>query len=145
MTGGAVTGIGNTGNNIIDSTGSSVGNTLSGMNGDDTLDGGMGADILTGGSGADNFKFTATDGASDTVTDFSRVQGDRIDISDLLAGFNADEITQFVRIDTVGTGSVLFVDADGGGDSFVQIATFTRATGLPDEDALLTAGVLIAG
>ncbi|MCC7036772.1 MAG: type I secretion C-terminal target domain-containing protein [Alphaproteobacteria bacterium] len=143
--GAALRGTGNSAANAI--TGNANANTLSGLGGDDILDGGIGADTLTGGAGADIFTFTATDGAYDTVTDFSRAQGDKIDIADLLTGFDplTDDITQFVRIDTVGTGSVLFVDADGGGDSFVQIATFTRATGLPDEDALLTAGVLIAG
>lgn len=143
--GAALRGTGNTAGNSI--TGNANANTLSGLGGDDILDGGIGSDTLTGGVGADIFTFSATDGASDTVTDFNRLQGDKIDISDLLTGFDplADDITQFVRIDTVGTGSVLFVDADGGGDSFVQIATLTRATGLTDEDALLTAGVLIAG
>lgn len=74
------------------------------------------------------------------------MQGDKIDISGLLTGFDPlmDDITQFVRIDTVGTNSVLFVDADGGADGFMQVATLTRATGLGDELALLNAGVLIA-
>lgn len=142
--GAALRGTGNGAANVI--TGNANANTLSGLGGNDILDGGIGADTLTGGAGADVFTFTATDGASDTVTDFNSLHGDRIDIADLLTGFDplADDITDFVRIDTVGTGSVLFVDADGGGDSFVQIATLTRATGLTDEDALLTAGVLIA-
>ena len=143
--GAALRGTGNNAANII--TGNASANTLSGLGGGDILDGGIGGDTLTGGAGADIFTFTATDGVSDTVTDFNRVQGDKLDISDLLTCFDpfTDDITQFVRIDSIGTGSVLFVDADGGGDSFVQIATLARATGLTDEDALLTAGVLIAG
>lgn len=142
--GAALRGTGNSAGNAL--TGNANANVLSGLGGGDILDGGLGADTLTGGAGADIFTFTATDGASDTVTDFNRAQGDKIDIADLLTGFDplTDDITQFVRIDSVGTGSVLFVDADGGGDSFVQIATLNRATGLTDEDALLTAGVLIA-
>jgi Ca2+-binding RTX toxin-like protein len=142
--GAALRGTGNSAANAI--TGNANANTLSGLGGSDILDGGIGADTLTGGAGADIFTFTATDGASDTVTDFSRAQGDKIDIADLLTGFDplADDITQFARIDTVGTGGVLFVDADGGGDNFVQVATLTRATGLTDELELLTAGVLIA-
>ncbi|MDI1226258.1 MAG: calcium-binding protein [bacterium] len=142
--GAALRGTGNSAGNVI--TGNANANVFSGLGGNDILDGGIGADTLTGGTGADIFTFTATDGVSDTVTDFNRTLGDKIDISDLLTGFDpmTDDITQFVRIDTVGTGSVLFVDADGGGDSFIQIATLTRATALTDEDALLTAGVLIA-
>ncbi len=144
LSGAAIRGTGNVSANII--TGNANANILNGVGGNDTLDGGMGNDTLTGGAGADIFTFTATDGVSDTVTDFNRVQGDKIDISNLLTGFDpmADDITQFVRIDTVGTGSVLFVDADGGGDNFIQIATLNRATGLNDELALLNAGVLIA-
>lgn len=146
ITGNAVTAIGNGSNNLLDATGTLMANTLSGMAGNDTLDGGDYADTLIGGTGADSFVFTSTDGTSDTVTDFSRMQGDKLDISDLLIGFDpaTSDITQFVRIDTVGTGSVLFVDADGGGDNFVQIATLTRATGLTNEQDLLNAGVLIA-
>ncbi|MBL8714027.1 MAG: calcium-binding protein [Alphaproteobacteria bacterium] len=144
LSGAAVKGTGNTLDNLI--TGNAGNNTLSGMTGNDTLDGGAGADTLIGGTGADTFRFTATDGVSDTVTDFNRSQGDKLDIKDLLAGFDplSSDITQFVRIDTVGTNSVLFVDADGGGDGFVQMATLSRATGLEDEAALLSAGVLVA-
>lgn len=142
--GAALRGTGNASANVL--TGNGNANILNGAGGSDTLDGGTGGDTLTGGAGADIFTFTATDGASDTVTDFNRALGDKLDISGLLTGFDplTDVITQFARIDTSGTGSLLFVDADGGGDNFVQIATLARATGLSDELALLNAGVLIA-
>lgn len=142
LTGSALKATGNTLDNII--TGNNNSNSLSGMTGNDTLDGGAGADTLTGGTGADIFVLAASDGASDTVTDFNRIQGDKLDIKDLLTGFVPSDITQFVRIDTVGTNSVLFVDADGGADGFVQVATLTRASGLEDEAALLASGVLLA-
>lgn len=142
LTGGALKATGNTLDNTI--TGNNNSNSLSGMTGNDTLDGGAGADTLTGGTGADIFVFAASDGASDTVMDFNRSQGDKLDIQDLLTGFVPSDITQFVRIDTVGTNSVLFVDADGGADGFVQVATLTRASGLEDEAALLASGVLLA-
>jgi Ca2+-binding RTX toxin-like protein len=63
--------------------------TLSGGIGNDTLWGDAGKDTLTGGAGADHFAYLkATDstlgiGGRDVVTDFSRVQGDRIDLSAL--------------------------------------------------------------
>lgn len=144
LSGAALRGTGNASANVL--TGNGNANILNGAGGSDTLDGGTGGDTLTGGAGADIFTFTATDGASDTVTDFNRALGDKLDISGLLTGFDplTDDITQFARIDTSGTGSLLFVDADGGGDNFVQIATLARATGLSDELALLNAGVLIA-
>ena len=66
-----------------------------GLNGganNDRLIGGRGKDMLTGGTGADTFVFhailasvdSALDTArSDVITDFSRVQGDKIDLSSM--------------------------------------------------------------
>jgi Ca2+-binding RTX toxin-like protein len=60
---------------------------LAGGAGNDTIYGGTGADDLFGGSGADVFQFkTLTDskvavGGRDTIFDFSRVAGDKIDLS----------------------------------------------------------------
>ncbi len=54
--------------------------------GDDVIVGGLGADRLTGGSGADRFVFQSINdsglGAAnrDVITDFSRAQGDKIDL-----------------------------------------------------------------
>lgn len=53
---------------------------LNGGDGNDHLIGGGGADVLTGGAGADIFVFARGSGA-DEITDFSRTQGDRIDLS----------------------------------------------------------------
>ena len=59
--------------------------TLVGGDGSDRLTGGSGADLLTGGSGDDDFIFTlpgdSGPGASDRILDFSRAQGDKIDLS----------------------------------------------------------------
>lgn len=59
-------------------------NKLSGGKGNDFLDGLAGADILTGGAGADIFHFNSADGPEkkhrDTITDFSRKEGDLIDL-----------------------------------------------------------------
>ena len=51
LTGSAITGTGNSGNNVI--TGNSAANTLNGNAGNDTLDGGTGIDKLYGGTGND--------------------------------------------------------------------------------------------
>jgi hypothetical protein len=89
---------GNNGNDLLD--GGNGDDTLIGKGGNDTLIGGNGADILdggagndtliggrsndtvTGGEGADVFVI-ARDGGTDTFTDFSVVQGDRIGLSGL--------------------------------------------------------------
>lgn len=77
-------------------TGSNVANRLSGAFGSDTIRGGGGADFVAGGggrdemwggSGADTFNFSSpsdsgtTAAARDRIMDFSRSQGDRIDLS----------------------------------------------------------------
>lgn len=120
---------------------------LWGSLGNDTLYGGSGSDQLDGGAGADTFVFedaTAFTGI-DEVRDFSLGEGDVLDISDLLSGYDAltDAISDFVQITDNGTGSILSVDVNGGADNFVQIATLTGITGLTDEDALELSGNLI--
>ena len=60
--------------------------TLNGLVGNDTLNGGAGADVMAGGLGADTFDFNAileslVGTSRDIITDFSRVQTDKIDLS----------------------------------------------------------------
>lgn len=73
-----------------DSLNGNIGNdTLSGGGGNDTLVGYFGTDVLTGGNGADLFVFNYTTetsttlGTADTITDFRRGQGDKIDLHNL--------------------------------------------------------------
>lgn len=121
-----------------------------GGDGDDGLVGDAGVDTLYGEAGADRFVFypdTAFD-AVDTIMDFSVAEGDRIDVGDLLIGFDplADAIEDFVRIADNGGSSTLSVDRDGTGGAYgmAQIATLQSVTGLTDEQALLNSGTIIA-
>ncbi len=122
--------------------------TLYGGLGDDTLYGGGGVDMLYGQGGADIFAFEADSAFtnSDNIQDFNLSDGDALDISDILSGYDplTDAITDFVQITESGSNSYLNVDADGGADNFVQIAYLYNAIGLTDEEALETAGDLIA-
>ena len=65
------------------------GDKLSSLDGDDTLVGGLGRDTLKGGPGADLFKFNVIDETGitsktrDTISDFKRNEGDRIDLSSI--------------------------------------------------------------
>lgn len=114
---------------------------------DDDLYGGAGTDILYGGDGADSFYFeSGLISEVDEIRDFSTAQDDAINIADILTGydFGVDDITEWVQITDNGTDSTLSVDADGGADSFVSIATITGVTGLTDEADLETNGYLIA-
>lgn len=53
---------------------------LDGGAGADFLDGGAGNDVLAGGSGGDLF-YISTGNGSDTIADFSRASGDRVDLT----------------------------------------------------------------
>ncbi len=128
--------------------------TLYGQDGNDVLEAGSGNDTLYGGAGADilyshggNDIFVLDDttfSGVDTIQDFNS-SNDKIDIADVLVGYDAlkEAITDFVQITTSGSNSILSVDADGGANNFVQIATIIGVTGLTNEEALETAGTLI--
>ena len=94
--------------------GGSGNDALSGGAGDDRLEGGAGADTLTGGAGADTFVFgqesivtTPTytrdlGPQTDTVTDFSQDQGDRLDLRGL-AETKGLENLEFIGTDAFST------------------------------------------
>lgn len=118
--------------------------------GDDTLAGGDGADIMHGGSGADTFVFdhvTAYNNV-DTIADFTISDGDKLDLRDLLAGYDplTDTLSDFVKVQDDGSGgTAVSVDQDGTGSAhdWVQIATLSSITGL-DVDTLASTGHLLA-
>lgn len=83
---------GNAGNDVLSLGG---GNDVArGGEGNDTITGGAGADLLAGNAGADRFVFslpgdsTAASAGRDTIADFDRAEGDRIDLRgiDAVAG-----------------------------------------------------------
>lgn len=97
--------------------------TLSGTSGNDLLQGGQGNDTLSGGAGADIFRFIKDELGADTITDFDKSQGDKLDLSQLLGGAGMDgslasSVGQYLQLSRVGTGNdaVLKVDVDGLGD-----------------------------
>ncbi|MDR6160449.1 M12 family metallo-peptidase [Pseudomonas fluorescens] len=99
-------------------TGNGLNNSIYGNDADNILDGGAGTDSLTGGAGADTFVFSSrTDmglGASrDVITDFSSLQGDKIDLTkfdaNLLQG-GMDGFTFIGANDFTGAGQLRFVD-----------------------------------
>ncbi|MBT3022062.1 MAG: calcium-binding protein [Candidatus Thiodiazotropha sp. (ex Lucina aurantia)] len=143
---------GTSGNDTINGT--KMSDTLDGLagsdylyagDGDDVLYGGAGIDMLYGQAGADTFVFDDT-ASSDNIQDFDLTAGDKLDISDLLIGYDplTDAITDFVQITETSGNSYLNVDVDGGADNFVQVAYIYNETGLTDEEALETSGSLIA-
>ncbi len=147
--------IGNNGNNLLSGLGGddilfggAGDDSLNGGLGNDTLHGGAGTDTLTGSSNADIFVFGVDSyGSIDVVTDFSAGAGDAIDIRDLLDSYDSgtDDVTEWVRITTSGSNSIVEVDRDGTGTGYgwTQIATLNGVTGLTDEAALVVAGNLL--
>lgn len=129
-------------------TGTTADDMIFGLAGNDVLSGLGGADTLYGMDGADTFIFEPSTafGAIDNIVDFRTSQNDKIDISDLLQGYDplTDAITDFVQITTIGSDSILKIDADGGANNFLQVAIIQGVTGLTDETALVTSGHLIA-
>ncbi|GEM_PF-779490 len=93
--------------------------TLYGGNGDDVLLGEAGSDILYGGAGADIFVVDGSDGGTvyDRIMDFNAAEGDVIDLSALIDGFNTttDDIADYVRVVNSGGKAMLQVNSDGAG------------------------------
>lgn len=115
--------------------------------GDDTLYGDDGIDILYGESGADIFGFRVASAYQDVdvIKDFDVVEGDAINIVDLLSAYDplSDVISDFVQITDNGVDSTLAIDADGGGDNYNAITTLENVTGLDNVTDLELTGVLI--
>jgi Ca2+-binding RTX toxin-like protein len=108
-------------------------------------------DTLHGGLGVDTFIFqnaTAWN-ARDVISDFNTGQGDKIDLRDVLTGYDpaTNILTDFVKIENAlnGTDSILSVDKDGTGSTYgwTQLALITGLQGLTDEAALVTSGNLL--
>ena len=78
------------GDGVDELSGGGSADTLLGDAGADRLDGGTGADLLSGGGGADTFVF-ATDGATDTISDFA----DGFDLIDVGVAFATLTIVSF--------------------------------------------------
>jgi len=120
------------GDDVID--GGAGDDTIFGQEGDDQITGGEGNDTLYGGSGADTFVFNAITDGVDTVKDFDAAEGDVLDVSALLQGYDAlqDSINDFVFATEVGGDTVVSVDATGSGDiaNATQIAVLEAVTGL---------------
>ncbi|MBR0869584.1 type I secretion C-terminal target domain-containing protein [Bradyrhizobium tropiciagri] len=111
---------------------------LAGGAGNDTLTGGLGGDELAGGTGADRFVFTTANDGQDLIHDFSHAEGDKIDVSQLLAGLGpigADPFTNgvltFQPIAAFGSTGVpatrVMFDADGSAGAAAPTSLFIAA------------------
>ncbi|MCC5796416.1 MAG: retention module-containing protein [Methylophaga sp.] len=99
---------------------------LIGTEANEIIYGGAGNDVMTGGGGRDVFVWKSGDAsvfrpASDTITDFNNGQADVLDISDLLQGEEAGNLTDYIRIEQVGDDVVLNLSPNGDGAEFQTI------------------------
>ena len=90
--------------------GDSGANRLDGQGGNDRLDGRGGNDLLTGGVGIDTFVYANGYGA-DTITDFNRGQGDKIDLTGASGIFSLADVQ---AIASVSAGTNTFINFGGG-------------------------------
>ncbi len=106
---------GNDDNDTLDA--GSGNDTLFGNNGNDILVAGSGSATMTGGGGADTFRFLGVSGHVDKVMDFHASIGDKIDISNVLQGFDpaSGALANFVHTARTGSDTMLSVDPAGGG------------------------------
>lgn len=154
----AIDGVGNELNNLI--VGNDGANRLSGGEGADILRGGEGADrleggedadrlwggagddVLIGGAGADRFNFDQSDvGGRDVILDFSRAEGDRINLSKIDAnlGIAGNQGFRFIggrafgnkagelRSEQSGNGWELAGDLNGDGIADIRIHVVANA------------------
>ncbi|MEO1681229.1 MAG: G8 domain-containing protein [Pseudomonadota bacterium] len=133
--------VGGSGSDVI--AGRAGEDTLIGEAGDDVLIGGGGSDVLRGKSGSDFFVFDAEDIGTgrDNIQDFSIAEGDVLDLSGVF-GEMAGPLEDYLRITATGKKANLYVDVDGGGDSFEHIAVFSdtnslTVSGLMESDSIL--------
>ena len=78
--------------------------------------------VLEMGAGADTVKFTAlnTVDQGDYWTDFSKAQGDKIDVSTLLSNKNVTSanISEYLTVEQKGTDTVIKIDLDAKGTQY---------------------------
>ena len=134
----AINGSGNSLDNLINGNGAAnelrgeAGNdNLDGKAGNDLLDGGSGRDLLTGGAGADRFRFASAGGfgtaEADRITDFSRSEADRIELSRSAFGLAAGAALSFQAVSNdadlnraLGSSTLLIQDLRDGSILFNQ-------------------------
>jgi Ca2+-binding RTX toxin-like protein len=127
--------------------------TIDGGKGNDILVGGAGKDVLKGGKGADTFVFefasdsTPKGKGRDEILDFSRKQGDRIDVSAIDpptddGAFDYIGKTKFggeageLRWQKKGGGTLISADIDGDGKADFAVS-LAKAISLKEADFIL--------
>lgn len=133
------------GTTAINLSGNEIANKIVANNGANVVAGGGGADSLYGRGGADTFLFktladsTATASGRDTIQDFSRVEGDRIDLHliDAVAGGSVNQAFKFIgsadfhdkagELRSVASGGNTLVSGDVDGNGAADFSILLKA------------------
>ncbi|HZO47511.1 MAG TPA: hypothetical protein VFB68_16560 [Xanthobacteraceae bacterium] len=137
---------GQVGNDTINGRGGN--DTLNGGDGNDTLTGGADSDLLTGGLNADTFVYANGYGA-DTITDFNRGQGDKINLAGVSGIFSLADVQ---AIASLSAGTNTFINFGGGNTLLLSGVTpdtlvasdFIFATSNPAPTDIALSGTTIA-
>lgn len=134
--------IGKGGDDVLHGFGGADG--LHGGAGNDILVGGGGTDLLIGGAGADLFVFAEGDTGMDVIADFKAGDGDRLDLSGWLAGFDpeTEALSDHVTLRLEDGGTIVSILSNG---ETIDLVRLEDATGLPDlADFIQTEASLLA-
>jgi len=102
----------------------SVGMNLTGSDLDEQVVASDAEDVFTLGGGADTVIYEVlnagqNEGTADIWTDFSLTEGDAIDVSALLTGANAENISEYISVEVSdNNATVISIDRDGAGTQF---------------------------
>ena len=98
----------------------SFSNQVEGTAGDDLLEATSDMDTLSGLAGADTFAWSLGDQGSagapaeDVILDFNASEGDRLDLSDLLQGEEAGDLTEYLHFEQSGSDTIVHISSSGG-------------------------------
>ncbi len=134
---------------------SSAANVMVGGTGNDHLVGGPGNDVIVGGKGADSlrgnggsdlFVVSGANVGNKTIEDFNVGEGDVLDISRALTGASTI-LTNYVRITTSGSNSLVGICSDGSGTGFSNVIVTLSGAQFSQSDlrTLVDNGTLVTG
>ncbi len=90
------------------------------------------------------FRFDNIGDGKDTIMDFSTREGDVLDISALLEGYDpvSDAIADFIQVTQSRGQTTLSVDVNGGGDHYTEVASLVGVKNI-DLDTMIDHGNLV--
>ena len=112
-----------------------------GQEGNDQITGGLGNDQLSGGTGNDTFVWNAGETGTDTITGFAG--GDVLDLSALLQGENAGNLSSYLQATSNGTDTTISIDADGGSNFTAPDQSIVLHGVATDISTLISSGSLV--